>query len=150
MVSPYCTLSRWFPKTLACAHPQTIGSREPFLNDKMVSLYCTHSRGFMKACPGSSKSFGEPPSDERFPHTIPQRGNGFLIQSQNGSRKLFPGLLKVSVHHRKKNCTITPFLNEAMVSSYHTMSKLFWQTLSWPAKGVCEALKEERFPYTIV
>jgi hypothetical protein len=53
MVPPYHTLSRWFPKTLACAHPWTNGSWEPFLDDEMVSLYHTHSRGgSQKPVPG--------------------------------------------------------------------------------------------------
>jgi hypothetical protein len=60
-------------------HREQRGSLTPFFNEVMVSPYRTLSKWFPKTLPGTSNSFGEPPSVERFPHTIPQRSNGFLI-----------------------------------------------------------------------
>jgi hypothetical protein len=70
---------------------------------------------------------------EWFPHTV---------QSRNGSRKFLPDLLKVSVHHHEKNGTITPFLDEAMVSSHHRLLKWFLKTRS----RVCVTIERRAVP----
>jgi len=62
-----------------------------------------------------------------FPHTI---------QSPNGSQKLFPGLLRVSVNHREHSSCLTPFLDEVMVSPYRTLSKWFLKTLPGTARAL--------------
>jgi hypothetical protein len=122
-------------------HPVMNGFLTPFINKVMVSPYCTLSKWFLKTLPRTCKSFQEPPSDEWFPHTI---------HSPNGSRKPFPELLTVEGNHPAMNGSLTPFLDEAMVSSYHILSKWFPKTLPRTCQSFWEPPSDEWFPYTIL
>jgi hypothetical protein len=203
----HSSMTKWFPHTVLTPggsrkpvpgvlrvfgnHPAMNGSLTPFLDEAMVSSHRKISKWFPKTLSRPAKGFCEPPREERFPHTIHQRGDGFpipytvevvpknssrdfwevrvtterrtvpshhastrqwfphTVNSRNGSRKLFPGLPRVSVNHREKSGSLTPFCGEAMVSPYRTLSKWFPQTLPGNFQSFGEPPSDERFPHTI-
>jgi hypothetical protein len=87
IVSPYCTLSTWFLKTLPGSsnsfwnHPAMNGSLTPFLDEAMVSSYCILSKWFPQPHSWATKGFHEPSHNKHFLDTIPQQEHGLPIPS---------------------------------------------------------------------